>query len=74
MIFPNASRSELSPYSSASISGLKARYELSDHYISSAFYANSTAGFYVLTITHPQKFEEELQPLVDEILNTFKIL
>lgn len=73
MILPNASRSDLVPYSSDWLSGLKACYESADGYTSSILYTSSAGHFYVLTITYPKQFEEDLRPLVEEILKSFKM-
>lgn len=73
MILPNASRSDLVPYSSDWLSGLKARYESADGFTSSILYTSSAGNFYVLTITYPQQFEEELRPLVEQIQESFRM-
>lgn len=76
LMFPGVPRAEMTPYSTDHYTGMKVLYEDQDEengYSTNLFCAVSRGNLYVLTLTYPSKYHEEIQPLSEELLASFKI-
>jgi hypothetical protein len=75
LIFSRMPRSELVPFSTDRVSGLKAVYEdsnLEKGFSRIVFYTMSKSLFYILSISYPQKHTEEIQPAIEMIFASFQ--
>lgn len=76
LMLPGVQRAEMTPYSADHFTGMKAVYEDSDEangYSTDSFLALSNGNLYVLTITYPRRYEEQIRPLIEEIIASFRI-
>ena len=75
-VFADFRRSELIPYSAEYLTGFRASYEDSDAmnpYSLQAFYTSSSQNLYLLSISYPEKKEEDMKPLVEQIFSSFRM-
>lgn len=76
LMFSGMSRCDFSPYSAKHISGFLACYENPDPAMEdgiSAFYGMMGMNLYVLTITYPEKWEEEVRPFREKTLDSLQL-
>lgn len=76
LMFPGVPRAEMTPYSTDHFTGMKSLYEDQDDergYSTTLFCAVARGNLYVLALTYPSRYQEEIQPLSEELLASFKI-
>jgi hypothetical protein len=74
LMLPGMSRSDMAPFTTDHFTGMRAVYEdPAPGHETTVFTAISGRQLYVLTLTYPQKFASGIEPLVEEILSSFRI-
>lgn len=76
LMFQGIPRAEMTPFSADHFTGIKAQYEDPNEtsgYSTELFCTLTNRNLYVLTVTYPRKYDEEIRPLIEEILASFRI-
>ncbi|HJZ11875.1 MAG TPA: hypothetical protein VJ521_06985 [Acidobacteriota bacterium] len=72
-IFTGVSRASLVPYSAQGFTGFMANYDdLEAAYITSVFYTMFRKNVYALSVAFPQKLEQQINPLLDQVLSSLR--
>ena len=75
-VFADFLRADLIPYSAEYLTGFRASYEDSDGlnpYSLQVFYTSASQKLYLVSISYPEKKEEEVKPLVEQIFASFRM-
>ena len=76
LMFPGIPRAEMSPYSADHFTGIMAVYDEQDdkrEYSTTMFCAATGGNLYVLTLTYPLKYREQIRPLSEELMASLQL-
>lgn len=76
LMFAGIPRAEMTPYSADHFTGIKAIYDERENdreYSTTMFCAAKGGNLYVLTLTYPLRYREQIQPLSEELMASLRV-